>query len=152
MKEILSISIPITISYNNYSIYDENLDSKPAFGLAVRILFRFELIQLIIINSFFFEPDALALLKFSELCPKNTTIAFAIACIQVVYPERGVLLLVDELLKAQGPNQSQSGTVGVILSQIGMCLDTFSSAHFNVLVSSLDPRPFTSLTGYFTPP
>jgi hypothetical protein len=69
-----------------------------------------------------------------------------------VYPERGVLLLVDELLKAQGPNQSQSGTVGVILTQIGMCLDTLSSAQFNSVVSSLDPRPFTSvITGYFSP-
>lgn len=84
--------------------------------------------------------------KFSKLCPEDATVAFAIACIQAVSPERGVLLLVDELLKAQGPNQSQSNTVGVILTEIGRCLDTLSSAQFNAVVSSLDPRPFTTLT------
>jgi hypothetical protein len=101
-------------------------------------------ISFLLTPSFFFEPDSLALTKFSKLCPEDTTVAFAIACIQAVYPERGVLLLVDELLKAQGPNPSQSNTVGVILTEIGRCLDTLSSAQFNAIVSSLDPRPFTS--------
>jgi hypothetical protein len=69
-----------------------------------------------------------------------------------VYPNRGVLLLVDELLNASGLEREAPKNVVAILTEIGTCLNRFPSEKLNAVVSTLDPRPLKVLFSQFGRP
>jgi hypothetical protein len=69
------------------------------------------------------------------------TLKMAVACI-ATHSGKGMLLLVDELMKCTRATIPVDDIVGVI----GSCLDQFNSSQFNVVVTTLNGIAFVNET------
>lgn len=135
VARILDSSAPITVTFNSgsdpdRSSYDADIES----GLSLRIL-----------HSFFAPGVDFA--DFAGWLPRGAKVGVVTAvktCRAALradgHGDRGVLLLVDEIIKL-GP------AVPKLLSLVGRLLDTFPSEQFNAVCTTLDAEPFITEVG-----
>jgi hypothetical protein len=122
-KSVLQNSVAVAITYNAGSPFNKRVDAQdPEAGLALRAL-----------HSYFIKdlPFRTFVDILSHLIPK-IHLATAIECI-MVHSNKGVLLLVDEVMK--------SGAAGKVVSIIGGCLDELTTK-FNAVMTTLDTLAF----------
>jgi hypothetical protein len=134
--EILHASVPVTVTYNSGSDGDvDTYDSNVGMGLALRIL-----------HSFFAPTMAFA--KFAELSIAGGKVLTAFSAVECCLaalrecysPKRGILLLVDEVIKL-GTHMH----VDKLVSVVGSLLDSFPPEQFNAVCTTLNATAFVSM-------
>ena len=130
MRGILNRSVPITVTFNSgtdpaFNTYDADVET----GLALRILY-----------SFFLDPTAMRLSALARLLPAGEVLRVDVAvraCLMAAAREtgtkRGVLLLVDEIVKMLEKTEGAP-----LLPLLGRLLDNFSSEQLNLVCTTLD--------------
>lgn len=130
MCTALNESVPVSITYTSGSEVNLNRrDADVETGLAMRILY-----------AFFIDSDVMSFPTFCELLPKGTcldAVQAVTVCLVAAEREtgapRGVLLLVDELVKLLHAKPDAQ-----LLAILGSLLDTFSSSQLNLVCTTLD--------------
>jgi hypothetical protein len=132
MCGILAASVPVTVTFNSGSEVDfKHADLDTGTGLALRIL-----------HSFFapamrFDTFA-ALLPAGKTLKPSVAVECCLAALPAQGPKRGILLLVDEVIKL---GDRATG----LLSVAGALLDDFPAHQFNAVCTTLDAKAFIDL-------
>ena len=134
--KVLDASVPVSVTYNSGSNADPaGIDRNVETGLALRIL-----------HSFF--APSMAFNKFAELRIPSGGVLKAYSAVECCLaalnecnsPKRGVLLLVDEVIKL-GAEQK----VDKLISVVGSLLDSYSSEQLNAVCTTLNATAFVTM-------
>lgn len=127
--------MPVTVTFNSGSEVDfEHADHSTGTGLALRIL-----------HSFF--APSMIFRDFARKLPKGQTLeaAMAVECclaalddIDISRPKRGIVLLVDEVIKL-------GDRATVLLNTVGNLLDEFPAHQFNAACTTLNAYAFLNM-------
>jgi hypothetical protein len=138
MRKILENSVAVPITYNGATqfnpIIDDNIDNH-GLGLAVRALY-----------SYFCGRDNMRFSDFIQALKDVLpvlTLERAVQCISA-HSKKGVLLLVDELMKSAA--LAERIKLRHVVSRLGDCLDNFSPSGFNIVVTTLNSVAFKNET------
>jgi len=132
MCAVLSASVPVTVTFNSGSDPDfDHADARSGTGLALRILWSF------FTTGMHFSEFA-ALLKDGCSVSPSTAVKCCLAALPAGGSKKGILLLVDEIVKLEA-------NADAVLSKIGELLNAFTSEQLNAVCTTLNAQAFNTL-------